>query len=63
MLNVVNDVLELSRIEAGKLQLLEEPAEMPALVERAANLWWLKAREKGLDLQVEIDPPPPPRRF
>ncbi len=29
---------------------------MPALVERAANLWWLKAREKGLDLQVEIDP-------
>ncbi|HTK35934.1 MAG TPA: ATP-binding protein [Caulobacteraceae bacterium] len=59
MLNVVNDVLELSRIEAGKLEITPDPADMTALVQRAANLWRPKAAERGLKLHVEISPTAP----
>ena len=55
MLNVVNDVLELSRIEAGKLEIAPEATELPVLIQRAANLWAPKAMEKGLQLNVELD--------
>ena len=59
MLNVVNDVLELSRIEAGKFQVCPEPTPVPVLIERAAGLWRPKAGEKGLALAVEIEPGAP----
>jgi signal transduction histidine kinase/CheY-like chemotaxis protein len=55
MLNVVNDVLELSRIEAGRLEITPEATAMPILLQRAANLWAPKATEKGLTQCVEID--------
>ena len=55
MLNVVNDVLEIARVEAGRLELAPVPTDMCGLVQRAANLWRAKASEKGLSLDVEMD--------
>jgi signal transduction histidine kinase/CheY-like chemotaxis protein len=59
MLNVVDDVLELSRIEAGKLSISPEPTDMATLIQRSANLWRPKAAEKGLALHIDIGPAAP----
>ncbi len=50
LLQVINDILDLSKIEAGKLQLADEPFGRDELVARALALVSDSAREKGLNL-------------
>ncbi|MEM8841547.1 MAG: ATP-binding protein [Pseudomonadota bacterium] len=55
LLRIINNVLDLSKIEAGKLD-LESVAFTPAdLVEKAATLHAIRAEEKGLAFSCEID--------
>ena len=54
LLLLINDVLDISKIEAGRLEL--EPAEMPvrSIVRRLEDTFSATAAEKGLRLSVEI---------
>ena len=56
LLALINDILDLSKIEAGKLELQYEPICVPRLVAEIQQLFSIKASEKGLQLLVEIDP-------
>jgi signal transduction histidine kinase/CheY-like chemotaxis protein/ligand-binding sensor domain-containing protein len=56
LLAVVNDVLDYSKIEAGRLQIEHLPFDLHELVRDAAGLFQTVARQKGLGIQVEIDP-------
>jgi signal transduction histidine kinase/ligand-binding sensor domain-containing protein len=56
LLTLINDILDLSKIEAGKLELQFEPVSVPRLIEEIQRLFSLKAAEKGIALQVEIPP-------
>jgi signal transduction histidine kinase/CheY-like chemotaxis protein len=49
---IINQVLDLSRIDAGKLELHEAPFNMKELLEEIENLLSGKAKEKGLQLIV-----------
>jgi photoactive yellow protein len=49
MLTLINDILDLSRIEAGKLQLEMMAFDLHALLDDCAAPLVLRAREKGLD--------------
>jgi CheY-like chemotaxis protein/two-component sensor histidine kinase len=53
---LLSDALDLSRAEAGALEIRQEPFDLAALVERCAGLFEPLAQEKGLDLQLEIEP-------
>lgn len=53
---VVDDVLALSRLEAGKLELHAEPCDLHALLKSARDLFLARAREKNLDLRLELPP-------
>ena len=55
----INDILDLSKIEANKLVLEEGPISVPALVDNIANMLQQAVEEKGLALRVEVDPMPP----
>nr|WP_242526421.1 response regulator [Novosphingobium sp. KA1] len=59
LLLLINDVLDISKIEAGRLEL--QPAEMPVgtLVRRLEDTFTVPAAEKGLRLSVEIAPGAP----
>lgn len=49
-LNLIDDILDLSRLEAGKLELRPEPVDPARLVEEVCELLSEKAAEKGLAL-------------
>lgn len=56
LLTLINDILDISQIEAGKFKLRPQPFDLPSMVDRAVKLLRAKAQEKRLDLAVHIDP-------
>ena len=56
LLTLINDILDLSKIEAGKLELQYEPVSVARLVDEIQKLFSIKAGEKGIKLLMEIDP-------
>ncbi len=54
LLGLVNDILDVSRIEAGRLQLETIDFYLPAAVEGAAELNALEAHRKGLELATRF---------
>src|SRR5215510_10956587 len=55
LLTLINDILDLSKIEAGKLELQYEPVSVARVVEEIQKLFSIKAGEKGIQLVTEID--------
>jgi signal transduction histidine kinase/CheY-like chemotaxis protein len=56
MLSVLNDVLDFSKAEAGKLRVVKERFELGPLMQDVAQLLSGSARHKGLALEVALDP-------
>ena len=56
LLTLINDILDLSKIEAGKLELQYEPVSVARVVDEIQKLFSIKAGEKGIKLLTEIDP-------
>jgi signal transduction histidine kinase/DNA-binding response OmpR family regulator len=56
LLSLINDILDISKLEAGKVDLEIMDFELGDLVESAVALLAPKANEKGIDLGVFIDP-------
>ena len=61
LLFLINDILDLSKIEAGHLQLENIPFDPYELVEEVGEVIALKAHEKGLELLCHVDSAVPPR--
>ncbi|MBN2821573.1 MAG: response regulator [Coriobacteriia bacterium] len=59
LLALINDVLDLSKIEAGRFEIDSVRFELEELVERTASVLGVKAREKGLELLFRIEPGTP----
>jgi signal transduction histidine kinase len=59
LLNLINAILEFSKIEAGKLRLEEAPLRIDELVERVLSMLHERAEAKGLRIDSEVDPLPP----
>ncbi|MFA6969858.1 MAG: MASE1 domain-containing protein [Gallionella sp.] len=53
LLTLINDVLEMSRIEAGRVVLSSAPLDLCSLVRDVADMMHMRAQEKGLQLLVE----------
>ncbi|MBX3482070.1 ATP-binding protein [Phenylobacterium sp.] len=54
LLAVLNDVLDLSKIEAGKLTLFEDDFDLEVAINQARDNFQVMAQAKNLDFQVEI---------
>ncbi|WP_221031677.1 hybrid sensor histidine kinase/response regulator [Actomonas aquatica] len=54
LLRIVNDLLDLSAMEAGRLQLVEAPVELDRLVEKTVTSLAAQAEAKGLSLEWEV---------
>ncbi|WDP93075.1 MAG: response regulator [Desulfobacter sp.] len=55
LLSIVNDILDLSKIEAGKMELDIRPFDLEIAVEDIVSLPELQARQKGIEFSYSID--------
>ena len=55
LLTVINDVLDISKIEAGKLSLAQEDFDLDAVAEGARASYAILANARGLDFSVIVD--------
>ncbi|MDY7001631.1 MAG: ATP-binding protein, partial [Thermodesulfobacteriota bacterium] len=53
---VLNDILDISRIEAGKMDLVNEEFDLAGILKTAAENFSPQAAEKGIGLHLDVDP-------
>jgi CheY-like chemotaxis protein len=63
LLTLINDILDLSKIEAGRLEINPEPVNLNRLVEEVQQIFTMKVSEKHLEFFVDIDPAIPNALF
>jgi signal transduction histidine kinase len=56
LLSLINDILDLSKVEAGRLELELGPFNLPMTLENALTLVRERASRHGLGLQLTVDP-------
>ncbi len=54
LLELLNDILDFTKIEAGKLRLSNTPFNLPAAIDRIIKSFKIRAMEKGLQLTCEL---------
>ena len=55
LLHIINDVLDISKIEAGKLEILKNEYHFASLIDELNFTYKLKAEEKGLEFIFDVD--------
>lgn len=61
LLSIIDDILDVSRIESGKIEILDSPYDFMSLVNDLNNITSLSAGEKGLSFSINNDPNIPAR--
>ncbi|HEX5320257.1 MAG TPA: ATP-binding protein, partial [Stellaceae bacterium] len=56
LLTLINDILDISKLEAGKVEIEAIDFDLAEIIEATVRLLGPKARGKGLDLSADIDP-------
>ena len=56
LLNIINDILDLSKIEAGKIELEKEDFNLYKILENVAEMMSVRAFKKGLEFPLRIAP-------
>ena len=54
LMSILNDILDVSKIDAGKLELVPAPEHLPGFLERVVAFWSARAEEKGVALNLEL---------
>ncbi|MEM9327245.1 MAG: PAS domain-containing protein, partial [Bacteroidota bacterium] len=57
LLALINDILDISKIESGRLEIRQVPLNLKVLSEEVRSMFTIRAREKNLDFRVEVDNP------
>ncbi|MBE0499229.1 MAG: response regulator [Campylobacterales bacterium] len=55
LLRVINDILDLSKVEAGKMHIELAPTNLHDVAAELYDIFLLKARAKGLDFEVSVE--------
>ncbi|MGB0720555.1 MAG: cache domain-containing protein, partial [Bdellovibrionales bacterium] len=55
LLNIINDIIDISKIESGKLVLEKTRFDLLEILTEVANLYVFQAQEKGLEMVIDID--------
>ncbi|MGE3725978.1 MAG: PAS domain-containing protein [Candidatus Sericytochromatia bacterium] len=63
LLTLINDILDLSKIEAGKLEIQPESVMIHRLFQEVEQIFSLRIQQKGLQFILECEPDLPPQLF
>ena len=61
LLEIINDILDYSKFSAGRYDLVNESYEPSKMIDEIEKMLTIKAKEKGLDMTVSVDPRIPKR--
>src|ERR1043165_4683103 len=56
LLNLINEILDLSRIEAGRYELNEEPVSLTGVVGECCHLLQMRAKNRGIAIHEAFEP-------
>ncbi len=56
LLSLINDILDLSKLESGKMEIVPVQYETGTMLSDIVNIMWIRAHEKKLDFKIDIDP-------
>ncbi|WP_029230829.1 DegV family protein [Butyrivibrio sp. VCB2006] len=63
LLSVINDILDMSKIESGKMEIIKAQYDVGKMLSEIVNIVWVKANEKGLKFSIYVDPSMPSALF
>ncbi|MBY0356532.1 MAG: response regulator [Candidatus Obscuribacterales bacterium] len=63
LLTVVNDLLDISKIEAGKISIVNSPLSVQTIVNESMSIFEIQAQNKMLQFSSQIDPAIPTQLF
>ena len=55
LLDLINDVLDMSKIESGRIELRNSPFNFRAALEGLVNIYYAQARTKGIEFETILD--------
>jgi signal transduction histidine kinase/DNA-binding NarL/FixJ family response regulator/PAS domain-containing protein len=55
LLSLINDILDLSKIDAGRMEIIPEPTDIRVLIHDMENLFSHKLKEKNIEFRSDID--------
>ena len=56
LLNTINDILDMSKFQAGDMRVLVEPYNTGSMLSEIVGMLWLRAKEKNLDFHINVAP-------
>ena len=63
LLQIINDILDVSKIEAGKMGIEQAPFRLSDVIDNVTNILSMKTHEKKLELVLNIAPEVPEHLF
>ncbi len=56
LLNLINDILDMSKFQSGSMQLLIEPYHTGDMLSDIVGMLWIRAKDKKLEFNVDVSP-------
>ena len=56
LLTLINDILDMSKIESGNMDIVPVTYDVGAMLSDIVNMIWVRTREKGLEFHVDVEP-------
>lgn len=56
LLSLINDILDMSKFQSGRMQLLVEPYQTGNMLSDIVGMLWIRAKDKKLDFNINVSP-------
>ncbi len=63
LLALINDILDMSKLESGKMDIVPVAYDAGAMLSDIVNMIWVRAKDKGIEFHIDVDQKMPAQLF